>query len=147
LGARDDYTRWDLVAQGATALGDNTFGVTLRGAGTFDHRLPAYDLVQWGGFLRQSGHPVDSLIGQSLTFGRIVYTYKLVDQKVFNGVHAGFSMEGGRMTKPLLPDQPSHFIASGALFLAVDSPLGPFYLAWGRSSDGASSAYMFLGRP
>ena len=147
LGARDNYTRWDLVAQGATALGDNTLGVTLRGAGTFDHQLPAYDLVQWGGFLRQSGHPVDSLIGQNLTFGRLVYTYKLVDQKVFNGVHAGFSAEGGRMSKPLLSDQPNRFIASGALFLAVDSPLGPFYLAWGRSSDGASSAYMFLGRP
>ena len=103
LGARDNYTRWDLFAQGATALGDNTFGVTLRGAGTLDHGLPAYDLVQWGGFLRQSGHPVNSLIGQNLAFGRLVYTYKLVDQKVFNGVHAGFSAEGGRMTKPLLP--------------------------------------------
>ena len=91
LGARDNYTRWDLFAQGATRLGDNTFAVALRGAGTLDHDLPAYDLVQWGGFLRQSGHPVNSLIGQKLAFGRLVYTYKLVDQKVFDGVYAGFS--------------------------------------------------------
>jgi NTE family protein len=147
LGARDNYTRWDVVAQGAAATGAHTFGVALRGAGAIDSRLPAYDLVQWGGFLRQSGHPVDSLIGQSLVFGRLVYSYQLVDQKVFDGVYAGFSLEGGRMTRTLFPEQASGFIASGALFLAVDSPLGPFYLAWGRSSDGASSAYLFLGRP
>ena len=147
LGARDNYTRWDLFAQGSTRIGDSTFSVGLRGAGTLDHDLPAYDLVQWGGFLRQSGHPVNSLIGQKLAFGRLVYTYKLVDQKVFDGVYAGFSAEGGRMAKTLFPEQGSGFIASGAIFLGVDSPLGPFYLAWGRSSDGASSAYVFLGRP
>jgi NTE family protein len=147
LGADDNYTRWDLAAQGAVALGGNTFGLGLRGAGTLDRHLPAYDLVQWGGFLRQSGHPVNSLVGQSLTFGRFVYTYKLVDQKVFDGVYAGFSAEGGRMSRPVFPGQPNGFVASGAVFLGVDSPLGPFYLAWGRSSDGASSAYLFLGRP
>jgi len=147
LGARDNYTRWDLYAQGAARLADNTFSVAVRGAGTLDHDLPAYDLVQWGGFLRQSGHAVNSLIGQQLAFGRLVYTYKLIDQKVFDGVYAGFSVEGGRMAKTLLPEQTNGFLASGAIFLGVDSPLGPFYLAWGRSSDGANSAYVFLGRP
>jgi NTE family protein len=147
LGARENYTRWDFFAQGATRLADSTFAVGLRGAGTLDHDLPAYDLVQWGGFLRQSGHAVNSLIGQKLAFGRFVYTYKLVDQKLFDGVYAGFSVEGGRMAKTLLPDQQNGFLGSGAIFLGVDSPLGPFYLAWGRSSDGASSAYVFLGRP
>ena len=36
------------------------------------------------------------------------------------------------MTKALFPDQPSRFIASGSLFLAVDSLLGSFYLGWAR---------------
>jgi len=147
LGAHDNYTRWDLLAQGAARLGDNTFSIALRGAGTLDHDLPAYDLVQWGGFLRQSGHPVNSLIGQKLAFGRLVYTYKLIDQKMFDGAYAGFSVEGGRMSKTLLPDQANGFVTSGAIFLGIDSPIGPFYLAWGRSSDGAKSAYVFLGRP
>ena len=147
LGARDNYTRWDIFAQGATRLAESTVAVSVRGAGSLDHDLPAYDLVQWGGFLRQSGHPANSLIGQELVFGRIVYAYKLVDQRLFDGVYAGFSVEGGRMAKTLLTDQAKGFVASGALFLGIDSPLGPFYLAWGRSSDGASSAYVFLGRP
>jgi len=147
LGARDNYTRWDFFAQGAARLAESTVAVSLRGAGSLDHALPAYDLVQWGGFLRQSGHPANSLIGQELAFGRLVYAYKLVDQKLFDGVYAGFSIEGGRMAKTLFPDQGKGFLTSGAIFLGVDSPLGPFYLAWGRSSDGASSAYVFLGRP
>ena len=62
-------------------------------------------------------------------------------------LYAGFSVEGGRMSKTLLPDQANGFITSGAIFLGIDSPIGPFYLAWGRSSDGAKSAYVFLGRP
>ena len=147
LGARDNYTRWDFFAQGAARLAESTVAVSLRGAGSLDHALPAYDLVQWGGFLRQSGHPANSLIGQELAFGRLVYAYKLVDQKLFDGVYAGFSIEGGRMAKTLFPDQGKGFLTSGAIFLGVDSPLGPFYLAWGRSSDGSASAYMFLGRP
>jgi NTE family protein len=147
LGASDNYTRWDVFAQGAGRLAENTVVVSVRGAGSLDHALPAYDLVQWGGFLRQSGHAANSLIGQELAFGRLVYAYKLVDQKLFDGVYAGFSIEGGRMAKTLFPDQAKGFLTSGAIFLGVDSPLGPLYLAWGRSSDGASSAYVFLGRP
>ena len=33
------------------------------------------------------------------------------------------------------------------MFLAADTFLGPFYFAYGRASGGASSFYLFLGRP
>ena len=124
----------------------DTFVGRFAGAGARD-TLPAYDLVQWGGFLQQSGLPAGALLGQQLNFGRVVYTYRLVEQQMLDGAFAGFSVEGGRMSKTLLPDQGNGFVTSGAIFLGIDSPIGPFYLAWGRSSDGAKSAYVFLGRP
>ena len=38
-------------------------------------------------------------------------------------------------------------VKAGSLFLAADTFLGPFYVAYGRASGGASSFYLFLGRP
>ena len=149
LGARDDYTRWDLAAQGATAhrrqhLRPSACAAPARS--TTDCRPTTW--CSGAASCASRATRSNSLIGQSLSFGRLVYAYKLVDQKVFDGVYAGFSVEGGRMSEDrCCPTSRTASSPRAALFLAVDSPLGPFYLAWGRSSDGASSAYIFLGRP
>ena len=36
-------------------------------------------------------------------------------------------------------------VFGGALFLAVDSKVGPIYLAYGRSEGGHSALYLYLG--
>ena len=36
---------------------------------------------------------------------------------------------------------------AASVFLAADTFLGPFYVAYGRTSSGESSWYIFLGRP
>jgi NTE family protein len=33
----------------------------------------------------------------------------------------------------------------GSLFIAVDSKIGPLYLAYGRSEGGRSTVYLYLG--
>jgi NTE family protein len=35
---------------------------------------------------------------------------------------------------------------AGSVFLAADTWLGPFYFAWGRTSGGETSFYIYLGR-
>ena len=37
-------------------------------------------------------------------------------------------------------------VASGSLFIAVDTPLGPAYLAYGHTMDGNSNFYFYLGK-
>ena len=37
-------------------------------------------------------------------------------------------------------------MASGSLFVAVDTPLGPAYLAYGHTADGNSNVYFYLGK-
>jgi NTE family protein len=37
-------------------------------------------------------------------------------------------------------------VGSASLFLAVDTPLGPAYLAYGLTQDGNSNVYFYLGR-
>jgi NTE family protein len=70
-----------------------------------------------------------------------------VRQTLLEGVYAGFSLEAGKVGKPLVPGSPTGTLYSGSLFLALDSPVGPVYLAYGRADDGSSSAYLYLGRP
>jgi NTE family protein len=148
LGARDDYTRYDFNAIGSTSWGRHT----LSGGGRFAGRatgdaLPAYDLIQWGGFLQQSGLPAGALLGQRLQFGRAVYTYRLAEQKLLDGLYVGASAEVGRMTQPVVPGNLDNTLYSGAVFFGADTPIGPVYLGYGYTSGGYRSAYFFLGRP
>ena len=39
----------------------------------------------------------------------------------------------------------SGVLMGGSLFLAIDSKIGPIYLAYGRSEGGRSALYLYLG--
>ena len=38
-------------------------------------------------------------------------------------------------------------IPAGALYLGIDSPIGPLYLGYGYAGRDNSAVYLFLGRP
>jgi NTE family protein len=148
LGADAIYGRWDLNALGAASMGPHTLQLAIRAAGPMGGGvLPTYDQVVWGGFLQQSGYPHGALTGQRLTFGRLVYSHRLTRQTLFEGTHAGFSLEAGRLEDPLVPGGTSGTLRSGAVFLGIDTPVGPLYVGYGKASGGSTSAYFYLGRP
>jgi NTE family protein len=41
----------------------------------------------------------------------------------------------------------SGLLTAGSVFVAADTWVGPFYFAYGRTSGGQSSFYLYLGRP
>ncbi|MBI4792084.1 MAG: patatin-like phospholipase family protein [Deltaproteobacteria bacterium] len=147
LGADDTYTKWDLRGTYVRTFGKNTFSFTGVANGNMDGTLPNYDQNQWGGFLRQSGYRTGQLLGESLTFGSLMYYNKLVDYQLFDGVYAGFSLELGKMNNPLVQGNSDDLIQSTAVFLATDSPVGPVYLGYGLADEGYDSFYLFLGLP
>jgi NTE family protein len=148
LGATDDYVKWDVDGTAAFSRGRHTVSVAGKLGGPLGGAsIPRYDLFQWGGLLQQSGYPIGALLGERLAFGRVVYSYRLADQRLFEGVYAGASLEVGRMDRPLVENSPTGLLASTALFLGLDSPLGPLYVGYGIAADGNRSAYLFLGRP
>ncbi|HEY1329313.1 MAG TPA: patatin-like phospholipase family protein [Casimicrobiaceae bacterium] len=148
LGGEDAFTRWDADAFVVGSIGRHSlagglkFGGNLRGGD-----LPSYALFQWGGLLQQSGYPTGALLGQRLQFGRLVYYYKLVDTRIFEGMYVGGSLEAGRMERPLVPGSPTGLLKSASVFLGLDTPVGPLYLGYGHAADGNSAAYLYLGRP
>jgi len=147
LGADDRYTKWDADVLGAYSIGRHTLSLAARAGGALSGSLPRYDLFQWGGFLQQSGYPTGALVGERLVFGRVVYAYKLAEQRLFEGAYAGASLEAGRMDQPLVPGSPTGLLKSAAAFVAVDTPVGPLYLGYGWAADGSRSGYLYLGRP
>jgi NTE family protein len=111
------------------------------------HALPDYDLFQWGGFLMQSGYAPGQLLGGNLLFGRALYYHRIMRGSLLEGAYAGLSLEVGRVGNPLVASNSSATLKSGSLFIAADSPLGPAYLGYGRSTDGTANFYFFVGRP
>lgn len=148
LGADDIYTRWEADGSAAYSLGAHTINFGLRAGGKMGtHDLPRYDLFRWGGFLQQSGYKNDQLIGENLKFGRLMYYHRVMRGTLFEGAYAGLSLEAGKVGNPLIQENSSDLLKSASIFLAVDSPLGPVYLGYGRAKDSNNSFYFYLGRP
>jgi len=148
LGARDDYTRWDADFISAISFGANTVQLAYKGGGAIgSNPLPAYDQFSFGGFLQLSGYRTGQFYGESLSFGRLVYLRKLSEGTLTEGVYAGASLEAGRVGGPLVPGSPTGVLTSGSLIFALDTPLGPIYIAYGIAQEGNRSFYFFLGRP
>lgn len=150
LGADDQYTKWTVDAVGAASVGRHSLALGLKAGGRIgDDLIPFYDQFQWGGFLQMSGYRTGEILAQQLRFGRLVYTYKLADIPLLEGVYAGASFEASNLTQPAIPGSPSGLLKSGSAFIALDSPIGPVYFAYGKAFDGQapSSFYFFLGIP
>jgi NTE family protein len=147
LGADETYTRWDIDGTVARSIGPHTFNVGFKAGGRIgSDPLPRYELFQWGGFLQQSGYATGQLIGGEIAFGRAMYYHRILRGGLLEGAYGGLSLEAGKVSDPLVPGSPDGLLKSGSVFVGVDTPIGPAYLAYGQASGGTRSLYFFLGR-
>ena len=147
LGASDSYNRWTANLVGAKSFGPHTFQFAVAGGGSVGaNALPFYDYLSFGGFMRMSGYRDGQLRNDAMSYGRLSYMNQLFKMALLEGVYVGASMEAARLGQPLVPTGIHGNVASGSLFLAVDTPLGPAYLAYGHTLDGNSNFYFYLGK-
>ena len=100
-----------------------------------------------GGFLQVSGLRTDQLSGNYLGFARAVYYHQFANLPVVGrGIYVGGSLEAGNVWAQRSDVSASGLYKAGSVFLAADTWIGPFYLAWGHASGGQSSFYIYLGR-
>ncbi len=83
--------------------------------------------------MRMTGYRDGQLRNDSMSYGRITYMNQLFKMPLLEGVYGGASIEAARLGDPLIPTGIQGNVASGSLFLAVDTPLGPAYLAYGHT--------------
>jgi NTE family protein len=146
LGADETYAKWDLSFLGAYTFGEHTLQLGLEGSGTLSGTRPRYDQASLGGFLHLSGLRTFELYGDEMRLGRIVYQHRLLRQSLLEGLYAGISFEAGQVKEPVVAGNPTDVLLSGSIFLAMDTLLGPVYLAYGFADGGQRSAYFLLGR-
>jgi len=146
LGADDQYTKWDADFLAAYSIKRHTLAIGLKGGGALSGTLPNYDQFSLGGFLQLSGYKTFQLYGAQLAFGRLIYSYQLDRGGFFKGAYLGGSLEYGRVRDPVVTTNPTDWQTGGSIFVAVDTPLGPVYLAYGMATGGNRSAYFYVGR-
>ncbi len=148
LGADHSYIKWDSTGMAAYSFGEHTVNFAFKVGGKVgSDPLPYYDMFQWGGFLQQSGYATGQLLGQNMWYLRAMYYRRILQGTLFEGAYGGFSIESGKVGEPLIPGNPDGELWSASAFVAVDTPIGPAYLAYGRAAAGLGSFYFFLGRP
>ncbi|MFG6415355.1 patatin-like phospholipase family protein [Roseateles sp. DC23W] len=149
LGATSVYTKLGVDLRAAYSLGRHTLRASLTGAGAVgaDKELPAHELSQLGGFLQLSGYHTGEFVGRGMRFGRLIYTYQLRQGGLLEGAFVGVSAESGRIGDAVSGPDKAASRRGNAIFLGVDTPVGPFYLGYGRASANAQAVYLYLGQP
>ncbi|MEA3370438.1 MAG: patatin-like phospholipase family protein [Campylobacterota bacterium] len=102
-----------------------------------------------GGLFNLSGYAPYSLNDDNMILGVVRYRYQLKDGGFFgtlnSPLYAGFSLESGQVWGDGDKADFNTLHNSATIYVAADTFLGPFYLAYGFSDDGEQSGYLYLG--
>lgn len=133
----------------AHSFGDYVINSKLSYQGSPSGKLPAYDAGTLGGFINLSGYTANQLVGDNITYGN-VRVEKIIGHMPMGlrgDMRLGVALEAGKVGNPYTETELNGWITSGAVYVGGETPLGPVYLGYGRSDQGASSLYLFLGTP
>lgn len=150
LGADDDSDRLAMDWLMARSRGKSSYVLWLTGGTTLSGPENAVqDLYTLGGLFNLSGLAPDSRAGPHFAIGRAIY-YRRIGRggQGFLNVptYAGLSFELGNVWEDRGDMGFGSARLNGSLFLGLDTPLGPVYLAVGLDEGGGSSLYLLLGR-
>ena len=146
-GSSGDYDQFSGAYTQAFSWGRNTFIGALAFATTEEDNAPLEGLFQLGGLFRLSGLQEDQLTGQQLLQMNLIYMRSLSDAGFFQlfESYAGVSLEAGNVWQTSEAASFDDTINAGSLFLGFDTPIGPLYLAYGRTDTDQQSMYIYLG--
>jgi NTE family protein len=147
LGADEDYSRLSIGAQAALSRGPHALQWAGFVSRAISDDLPFHELSSLGGFLQLSGYQTGEFTGRGARFSRLSYTYRIARPGFFEGMSVGVSAEVGRIGDEVRGPNAAETRHGNAVFLIVDTFLGPLYLAYGRASSSNQAVYMFLGQP
>ena len=142
-----DSVRMDWLA--ARSLGRNTLVFSTSGGSSLTASQGVQNLFTVGGFLNLSGLGADSLSGPHFGVARLVYLRRIGagGQGLFDvPTYLGASLEAGNVWQQRGDASFGGTHKDGALFVGIDSLLGPLYLGAGYDTNGTTSYYLFLGR-
>ncbi len=146
LGSSANYEQAFANFTGAYAIGKNSMQVNFEAGYSFDDYIPLERWWELGGFGRLSGLIPEQLAGTNYGLASMIY-YRRLNEVKLAPVYAGISLEAGNVWDDHSSIGLDNLIYSGSLFLGIDTPIGPVFLAWGRADTSESTFYFYLGNP
>lgn len=146
LGADSNYRAWRLSLAQAFSIANHTLLISTDLGSVYRGEAPFHEQFTLGGFLNLSGLEVDQKIGQHRAIGRLVYSYRWLSSPILPA-YVGATLETGQIWQERDAASFNSLEFAGSLFLGLDSPIGPIYLAAGLTQGGAKSLYVYLGQP
>ena len=148
LGADATYQKFSAGFGIGGSLGRTTGIVFGRYETAIDRALPVYTQPLLGGFGNLSGLARNQLAGQhlGLVVGLVRHQIAGTQGETLGfPVYVGGSVEAGNVwdTRGAVFGD---MRMAGSAFVAVGTPLGPTYVAWGLAEGGEDSFYLFVGR-
>jgi NTE family protein len=166
FNSKVSYSQIGTRFTGAYSFADSTvvpmfkFGSTLNSGGLdrvgqdADGDVAVQDIAayyQLGGLFNISGRPTYYTSGDQLVFGSLNYRYSILSNKFLSSItseaYLGCSIEAGKAwykTKESFSSAKTLFGSS--IYLAIDTIIGPFYLAYGYSDKKNQTIYFSLGK-
>jgi NTE family protein len=147
LGSDRSYEQVHGRAAISFSFGENTLRPDAEYGDNLEPVTSALSLFELGGLQHLSGLGSNELLGERVAFTRLVYFRRLknLDQGALRlRFYAGASLEAGNVFGPSDPLTVDSLLTGWSAFLGADTPLGPFYLAYG-STDGRGRVYVTIG--
>lgn len=147
LDGKENYRRAAIQVIAAGTLTRHTLIGLVTGVSALGSELPLNERVQLGGLFNLTGLPPGELTGNYGGVATLIYMYRLGRLPNFvDGIYAGFAMDAGNAWEKTSDVDLRKLRKSYSVLFAVDTYLGPIYLAHGRESSGKDSMYLYLGR-
>ena len=105
---------------------------------------------QLGGLFNLSGTRQNFYSGRQMAFAMAQYQRRLSDSSVIPlelPIYVGGSLEAGQVWSERSDMDSDDLITAGSVYLALDTPIGPLYLAYGRTENSRDALYLALGWP
>ncbi|MBT8765100.1 patatin-like phospholipase family protein [Metapseudomonas boanensis] len=148
LGSDERYRQWELILDKAFGKGPDTFVLGGRYGRTLDDAEVVTSSFLLGGARQLSGFRQDSVSGQNVSLGRMVY-YRRMTQRSFLPLdfplYLGASLERGRVWNNDNSFD-SGYINAASVFISFDTPLGPLDFSYGLNDEAERALYLNLGR-
>ena len=149
LGASQQWDRLDLDAHTAYTSGLDTALFDAHLGHSLNTQLPFYELFHLGGLFDLSAYRPWSFYGNNLVYGRMQLYRQLstMPSVIGQGLYGGVMVEGGTVLDDTQMSelQLGSMKYSGGVYFAVDSRLGPLYLAAAKANGGPYAVYLALG--
>ncbi|MBS1175375.1 MAG: hypothetical protein H6R05_1506 [Burkholderiaceae bacterium] len=130
----------------AKRMGQNSLAIDFEAAGHNNSGSVYTSPYRLGGYHRLSGYEQNQFIGNYLLFGSVSYRYLSPWKMLNEPLILGASLETGNTWNNLSDIGTRGLKASGSLFGAISTPIGPAQIGIGITRKGHANVYFYLGR-